>query len=309
MNPAQMDLESVAAARVVECYGRRAIVQLSSGERRPAVVFGKRTEIVCGDRVQVRTHTGSDELQVVEVMPRSTVFTRTDSRGRIETLAANLSLIAVVFAPQPTPDFYIVDRYLAGAAYAGLKTLVILNKIDLDAPEHALLKEYRDAGYQTLTLGAKSGVGVESLRNLVGGETFLLAGQSGVGKSTLTNALLPLSMRPTRDLSIVSGEGRHTTVSSALFELPPEIGGALIDSPGVRDYAPPPLDDNKVQVGWPEILQRAPQCRFNDCLHLREPGCAVLAAVESENISTRRYESYKRLLNIMRGLLPSHERN
>jgi ribosome biogenesis GTPase len=96
-------------------------------------------------------------------------------------------------------------------------------------------------------------------------------------------------------------------VSSALFDLPDN--GALIDSPGVRDYAPPPLADNNVQVGWPEIVSRAPNCRFNDCMHLREPGCAVLAAIEAKEISARRYESYKRLLNIMRGLAPSHERN
>jgi ribosome biogenesis GTPase len=294
-------------ARVVECFGRRAIVQLANNERWPAVVFGKRTEIVCGDQVRVSMVGTSDELQVVEVLPRKTSFTRTDSRGRVETLAANVSLLAVVFAPEPAPDLFIVDRYLAGAAYARVRTLVILNKSDLATHDADLLHEYRDAGYQTLNLCAKHGSGIDELRSAVKGETFLLVGQSGVGKSTLTNALLPLSLRPTRELSDASGEGRHTTVSSALFDMPD--GGALIDSPGVRDYAPPPLADNDVQVGWPEIISRAPQCRFNDCMHLREPGCAVLAAVESKVISARRYESYKRLLNIMRGLLPSHERN
>jgi ribosome biogenesis GTPase len=294
-------------AKVVECFGRRAIVQLTNGERWPAVVFGKRTEIVCGDRVRVAMVGTSDELQVVEVLPRTTTFTRTDSRGRVEALAANVTLLAVVFAPEPAPDLYMIDRYLAGAAYTGLRTLVIFNKADLATHDAELLDEYRHAGYQILSLCAKHGTGIDAVRAAVRGETFLLAGQSGVGKSTLTNALLPLSLRPTRELSDASGEGRHTTVSSALFNMPD--GGALIDSPGVRDYAPPPLADTNVQVGWPEIVSRAPQCRFNDCMHLREPGCAVLAAVETKTISPRRYESYKRLLNIMRGLLPSHERN
>jgi ribosome biogenesis GTPase len=222
----------------------------------------------------------------------------------METLAANVSLLAVVLAPQPPPDLFIVDRYLAGAAFAGLRTLVVLNKADLvqDDP----LAEYRDAGYRTLAIGAKRSEGIEALREHVRGESFLLAGQSGVGKSTITNAFLSSTQRATRELSDASGEGRHTTVSSALFALP--NGGALIDSPGVRDYAPPPLADCNVQIGWPEILSRAPQCRFNDCLHLREPGCAVQSALETGAISTRRYESYKRLLNIGRGLLPSHER-
>jgi ribosome biogenesis GTPase / thiamine phosphate phosphatase len=293
-------------ARVVECFGRRAIVQLGNGERWPAVMFGKRTEMVCGDQVRVGMGKASDELQVLEVLPRTSTFTRTDSRGRVENLAANVTLLAVVFAPEPSPDLYMVDRYLAGAAYARLRTLVILNKSDLGS-DVDLLAEYRDAGYPTLAICAKQGTGIEEFRALVKGETFLLAGQSGVGKSTLTNTLLPLSLRPTRELSDSSGEGRHTTVSSALFDLPDN--GALIDSPGVRDYAPPPLADNNVQVGWPEIVSRAPNCRFNDCMHLREPGCAVVAAMDAKEISPRRYESYKRLLNIMRGLVPSHERN
>jgi ribosome biogenesis GTPase / thiamine phosphate phosphatase len=292
-------------ARIVECFGRRAIVRLASGERRAAAVFGKRTEIVCGDRVRVDVRAASDELLVVDVLPRDTLFTRTDSRGRVEALAANVTLLAAIFAPKPEPDLFIVDRYLAGAAYAGLKALVIMNKIDL-SDDDAPLDEYRNAGYAVLAVGAKPQRGIDALRARVAGETFLLVGQSGVGKSTLTNALLPQSQRPTRELSDASGEGRHTTVSSAMFELPE--GGALIDSPGVRDYSPPPLADDKVQVGWPEILRLAPHCRFNDCLHLREPGCAVLAAMESREISARRYESYKRLLNLMRQLKPSHER-
>jgi ribosome biogenesis GTPase len=246
----------------------------------------------------------SDELQVLEVLPRKTTFARTDSRGRIESLAANLDLLAVVFAPEPTPDLFIVDRYLAGAAYAGLDALVILNKADLGAD--VWLDEYRQAGYATLAVSAKDNSGLDAFRAGVAGKQFLLAGQSGVGKSTLTNALLPHSQRPTRELSNASGEGRHTTVSSALLYMPG--GGALIDSPGVRDYAPPPLTDDKVQVGWAEILALAPNCRFNNCLHLREPGCAVLAAVDGGTVSPRRYESYKRLLNLMRQLLPSHER-
>ncbi len=135
---------------------------------------------------------------------------------------------------------------------------------------------------------------------LLAGTVAMLVGQSGVGKSTLTNALAPESLRPTRTISESTGEGRHTTVSTALFRIPG--GGELIDSPGVRDYAPPLVEDANVQVGWPEILALAPQCRFNNCLHLREPGCAVTAAVAANELSPRRYESYKRLMNIMRGL-------
>ena len=135
----------------------------------------------------------------------------------------------------------------------------------------------------------------------------MLVGQSGVGKSTLTNALVPESVRPTRTISESTGEGRHTTVSTALFRIPG--GGELIDSPGVRDYAPPLVEDAQVQVGWPEILALAPQCRFNNCLHLREPRLRRDGSGRTRNrVSPRRYESYKRLINIMRGLAPEYER-
>jgi ribosome biogenesis GTPase len=167
-------------ARVVECYGRRAIVQLTNAERWPAVMFGKRTEMVCGDQVRVGMGKASDELQVLEVLPRSSIFTRTDSRGRVETLAANVTLLAIVFAPEPAPDLYMVDRYLAGAAYSRLRTLIVLNKSDLST-DTDLLAEYRHAGYRTLALCAKQGSGIDEFRALVKGETFLLAGQSGVG--------------------------------------------------------------------------------------------------------------------------------
>lgn len=291
-----------AAAKVVESFGRRVVVQLPSGERCAAGVFGKRLDVLCGDEVQLRVE--GDELKVVATLPRRSVFARTDSRGRTELLAANLTLVAVVLATEPASDLFIADRYLAGAAYAGLGTLVILNKSDLATSD--VLAEYQHAGHRVLAISATQGTGLEELRQILVGETFLLAGQSGVGKTTLSNALVPASQRATRELSTASGEGRHTTVSAALFDFPG--GGALIDSPGVRDYAPPPLDDNKVQVGWPEILKLAPQCRFNDCLHLREPGCAIIAAVNVGAISQRRYDSYKRLINLMRQLLPSHER-
>ncbi|HWK72975.1 MAG TPA: ribosome small subunit-dependent GTPase A [Povalibacter sp.] len=300
-------------ARVIESFGRRAIVQTTDGERFAAELFGKRLTIVCGDTVQVRlprpvAAASGDAPRIISVEPRRTLFERTDSRGRTEPLAANLTLLAVVVAPEPEPDPFMVDRYLAGAAYANVLGALIVNKCDLATPAafEAMVAEYRQAGYPVLTLSALRNQAIDEVRELVRGQTTMLAGQSGVGKSTLTNALVPQSERLTRTLSDSTGEGRHTTVSTALFRIPG--GGELIDSPGVRDYAPALIDDANVQVGWPEILVLAPQCRFNNCLHLREPGCAVLAAVADNKLSPRRYESYKRLLNIMRGLAPEYER-
>jgi ribosome biogenesis GTPase / thiamine phosphate phosphatase len=303
--------ESEHQARVVECFGRRVIVETADQRRIPAEMFGKRLACVCGDEIRIRSSQDAGDVpRVVEVLPRRSLFARTDSRGRTEPLAANVTLLAVIIAPEPEPDAFITDRYLAGAAFASISSVVIVNKTELTsarAPEFlAIVDEYRAAGFDVIALSAKDTTTVEPLQILMRDRVTMFVGQSGVGKSTLTNQLAPASARATRALSDSSGEGRHTTVSTALFRLP--SGGELIDSPGVRDYAPPLLEDATIQVGWPEILKLAPQCRFNNCLHLREPGCAALAAVANQQISARRYESYKRLLNIMRGLAPEYER-
>jgi len=299
-------------ARVTESFGRRVIVETHTGERMSAELFGKRLTCVCGDEVMIRgpSQSSGDVAKVVSVGPRRSFFARTDSRGRTEPLAANLTLLIVIIAPNPEPDLYIADRYLAGAALAGISGALIVNKSELpgaaDPDFQARVDDYERAGYRVLRLSAKSELAIAPLGELLVNQSAMLVGQSGVGKSTLTNRLAPASERATRALSDSTGEGRHTTVSTALFRL--AGGGELIDSPGVRDYAPPPVEDAMIQVGWPEILKLAPECRFNNCLHVREPGCAVLGAVAANTISARRYESYKRLLNIMRGLAPEYER-
>jgi ribosome biogenesis GTPase len=262
---------------------------------------GRKLDVVAGDVVHVEQRQGSDELSVIERLPRRNLLSRSDSRGMEESIAANLDQLGIVVAPVPTSDPYIVDRYAAGACYAGIQPLLIVNKMDLpaDAGDLSFVEPLRAVGFPVCTVSARTGAGLDGLIDLLRGRRTLLAGQSGVGKSSVLNALAGDAIRAIGRLSERSGEGRHTTVSSAIVRLP---WGELADSPGVRDYAPPVVPLRDVQRGFPELHALADGCRFQDCLHNREPQCAVRAAVESGSIDSRRYESYRRMLNLTRQL-------
>lgn len=286
---------------VIESYGRRVIVERAGGERVPCKQKGRGLDLVAGDDVRIAALAGHDEWTVVERLPRRNVLCRSDSRGRSESLAANLDQLGVVVAPRPACDPFIVDRYLAGAAYAGIAAMLVVNKQDLpaDAGDLSFVESYRTLGLPVIAVSAHTRTGLEALVARLSGRRSLLAGQSGVGKSSLLNALAGEAVRATGSLSQGSGEGRHTTVSSAILRTP---WGEIADSPGVRDYAPPVVPLRDVQSGFTEIAALATGCRFPDCLHVREPNCAVQAAVTAGAIDPRRHESYRRLLNLTRQL-------
>ena len=286
---------------VVECYGRRVLVAHDAGAPLACKVRGRKLDVVAGDEVMIEKHEGSDDWTVGERLKRRNVLCRSDSRGIEESIAANLDQLGVVVAPLPVCDPFVVDRYVAGACLAGIAPLLIVNKLDLpgDAGDLSYIEPLRRLGLPVHLVSAKSGTGLPELITALTGKRTLLAGQSGVGKSSLLNALAGDAVRAIGRLSERSGEGRHTTVSSAIIRQP---WGELADSPGVRDYTPPVVPPQDVQRGFTEIGALAGGCRFQDCLHLREPQCAVQAAVDAGTVDPRRYESYRRLLNLNRQL-------
>jgi ribosome biogenesis GTPase len=286
---------------VVESYGRRVVVERAGGAQVTCKLKRRGLDLVAGDEVRIDFSPGDDEWTVTERLPRRNVLCRSDSRGRSESLAANLDQLGVVVAPRPACDPFIVDRYLAGALYGGIASLLIVNKQDLpaEAGDLSFIEPYRALGLPVVAVSAHTRTGLDALIGQLSGRRSLLAGQSGVGKSSLLNALAGEAVRATGRLSEGSGEGRHTTVSSAILRTP---WGEIADSPGVRDYAPPVVPLREVQLGFVEIAARAHECRFPDCLHLREPQCAVQAAVQAGAIDSRRFESYRRLLNLTRQL-------
>jgi ribosome biogenesis GTPase / thiamine phosphate phosphatase len=279
-------------AEVVAAFGRHLLVRDTAGAELRARPSGRRLSIVCGD--SVRCERERSEVLIVEVLPRRTLLARANLRGESEPVVANVTQLVVVVAPLPAPDYFIVDRYLCAATAAGMAGTIAVNKSDLDdgASDGDELAALAQAGYTHFCCSAKSGTGVEELRRALAGQVSVLVGQSGVGKSSLVGALLPHAEVQTGEL-MREAEGRHTTTASRAYQL--ESGGTLIDSPGVRDFAPAIDQLDAKTLGFPEIARLAPQCRFQDCLHMQEPGCAVIAANDSGALLARRYESYRRL--------------
>ncbi|HEX8755996.1 MAG TPA: ribosome small subunit-dependent GTPase A [Steroidobacteraceae bacterium] len=288
-------------ARVIAAFGRHLLVQEASGRTLSARPFGRDLGAVCGDEVRCRNDPRHGEVHVLEVLPRHTALYRSNARGRVEPVLANLTRLLVVIAPVPPPDPFVADRYLAAAESAGIAATPVLNKVELGTSEavRSQLEAYGAAGYRCLTASATTGEGVEVLLAACAGQTAALVGQSGVGKSSLVRRLAP-------DAEVEIGglmreeEGRHTTTVSRSFELPG--GGRLIDSPGVRDFAPAVDHLDPRHLGFVEVARLAPGCRFQDCRHMREPGCAVRQSVESGSMDARRYESYRRLRRLFEEL-------
>jgi ribosome biogenesis GTPase len=281
-------------ARVTATFGRHLLVRDASGKELEARPFGRGLNVVCGDNVRCRPDPHHDEIHVVEIIQRRTALYRSNVRGATEPVIANLSRLMVVLAPVPVPDLFVVDRYLSAAESGGIAGLLVVNKVELGIDDElaAQLDVFTAAGYRWFPCSVKTGEGIDALLEVFAGQVAALVGQSGVGKSSLVDRLIPGAGVEVGDL-VREEEGRHTTTASRMFDLP--LSGNLIDSPGVRDFAPAVDRLDARGLGFVEVERLAPQCRFSDCRHMREPGCAVQAATESGGMSPRRYESYRRL--------------
>ncbi|MGH8210838.1 MAG: ribosome small subunit-dependent GTPase A [Steroidobacteraceae bacterium] len=281
-------------ACVTATFGRHLLVRAASGKELQARPFGRGLTVVCGDNVRCRADAHHDEVHVVELLPRGTALYRSNARGVTEPVVANLSQLLVVLAPVPVPDLFVVDRYLAAAASGAIGGTLIVNKMELgiDAELREQLEVFGAAGYRWVPCSVRANDGIDALLEICAGQVAALVGQSGVGKSSLVDRLIPDAGVEVGEL-VRDEEGRHTTTASRLFDLP--LGGHLIDSPGVRDFAPAVDRLDRRSLGFIEVERLAPECRFSDCRHMREPGCAVRDATEGGALNPRRYESYRRL--------------
>jgi len=291
----------LAAGRVVASHGRQVEIEDAAGRRIPCRLHGRRIAVVCGDDVQFGYDAGDAAQGIVyELVARRTTLARLAANGSAEPVVANLTQLVAVAAPRPAPDWFVVDRYLAGAAWSGIGALIAFNKAETQvaADDARELAVYAAVGYRIVHTSTRGDPGIGTLAAELRGAVSVLVGQSGTGKSSLLNVLAPEARAVTQEISAATEEGRHTTTTSVLHRL--ATGGDLIDSPGVRDYAPPLLAAREIASGFVELSAAAAGCRFQDCLHVTEPGCAVRAAVAAGTIHARRFESYRRLLELAR---------
>ncbi|KHL68185.1 GTPase RsgA [Pseudomonas flexibilis] len=254
--------------------------------------------LVTGDRVVWRAGNQGQGV-IVAQLPRSSELCRPDSRGQLKPVAANVDQIVIVFAPLPQPHANLIDRYLIAAEHAGIRPLLLLNKADLLDEDNAafidsLLTTYRQLDYPLLEVSAHEGAGMDQLRAALDDRISVFVGQSGVGKSSLVNSLLPGVDLKVGALSELTGKGTHTTTTARLFHFPE--GGDLIDSPGIREFGLGHVSRDDVEAGFIEFRELLGRCRFRDCRHDREPGCALLQALEEGRIQPQRLASYRHII-------------
>jgi len=289
---------------IIVNYGKQQLLEDASGNIHRCVARRGLQQMVCGDEVEWLP-TGPGEGVIEVLLPRRNALQRVDKNNKQRPLVANIDQLIIEAAAKPALDTFLIDKYTVAAELADCAALIVVNKADLlDGEERnsieLLFAEFNAIGYATLFTSAKANTGIDELAKHLADKTSIFVGQSGVGKSSLINRLLPELDIAIGKLSTASGQGKHTTTATTLYHLP--HGGRLIDSPGVRDFKLGKTSPLVLGDGFREFHALQAGCRFNDCLHQSEPGCAITSAIESGTISRRRYDSYRQLSVIMGGM-------
>lgn len=290
---------------VIRTTGSSFLVKTESGENIECIVKGNfrikglrsTNPVVVGDIVTVEGNSG-EVFYIVDIDDRKNYIVRkpTNLSKQLHIIASNIDqafLIVTIKTPETNTTF--IDRFLATAEAYRIPSHIIINKTDIYNYEdieymNAIVNLYTSIGYPCTCISAKKGDGIDKLKQLMQGKISLLSGNSGVGKSTIVNAIDPKYKARTGIVSESHHKGMHTTTFSEMFEI--ETGGYIIDTPGIKGFGTIDMKHEETGHYFPEIFKASENCRFNNCTHIHEPGCAVLAAVENQTISQSRYSSY-----------------
>ncbi len=295
-NDAQPDTELYRIGVIWRCHARTNLPMLATGD---AVKFSLDATAKLG--------------RIEQLLDRHTLITRPDRYHKVKPVAANVSLLVIVFAPLPKPAVHLIDRYLLVAKLSGVTPLLVLNKADLLADAHAdidadavrtIMDEYQklgdEYGFSVLSTSSLSNTGLDTLHSHIDAKLSIFAGQSGVGKSSLINQLLPEANQSTNIISAGSNLGQHTTTTSRLLAYDPtdlSLGG-IIDTPGIREYGIWHLSSDDIMAGFEELNDLSGTCQFRDCNHQpNAKGCALWAAAAKGDVLARRIESMNLLID------------
>ncbi len=280
--------------QVIAAFGRHFSVKTDAGTIISCVMRGKKGGVACGDWVEYQlTATGQGVIETIQT--RTSKLYRSDA-FKEKIIAANVTQIIIVVAATPSFSEELINRCLVAAENENIGMLIVLNKVDLVEPAQAAMSTlslYRELGYTVLPLSALQDVSV--LKPYLQGHVSVLAGQSGMGKSTLLNALIPQANRATAAISLALDSGCHTTTHSQLYQF--DTDSAIIDSPGFQEFGLSHIAAEHLAWGFVEFHPYLGQCRFSNCRHVKEPGCAVIQATQEGKIQARRLTYYQRLLS------------
>ena len=288
---------------VISYYGSTVLVEMPDGQVIPCHLRRNQALPVVGDEVMWQPEAGGAKGIVKRILPRRTLLARGATRSGADIqkpIVANIDLLVIVMAPQPGVSTHMLDRYLVAAELLNISPVLVINKADLLSDRmreqlDAQLLPYRGISYPVLFSSVRSEHGLSELMAVLSGKRGVLVGPSGVGKSSLITAL---GSEENIRVGAVSpkGSGKHTTTATRLYHL--AGGGALIDSPGVREFNLWPVTKAEVLLGFREFQDHLSGCKFRDCTHAVEPSCAIQQAVTDGRISPERFKGYQELLKL-----------
>ncbi len=295
----RLDVSDSSEGIVVKHYGKEVIVEDEGRHKHICKLRQNLGEIACGDRVAFHPQCNTEHGVVVAIQDRNNLLEKTGFGGKPKPVASNIDNVINVCAIKPPPNRYLIDRYIVATENLPACPILVINKIDLEADDKAAITRelhdtYDSIGIPVIETSAKQGQGIDHLLSTLNDHTSILVGLSGVGKSSLVNCIIPEVNARVGDVSAASQEGTHTTTVSSLYHIP--TGGQLIDSPGVRDFTPVITSREQVLRGFTELGRHVGECKFNDCAHDTEPGCAIRKAIEFHEISALRLQSYQHML-------------